>query len=61
MNISITQEERKLLLIVLLHPNVKEAISAPETPKLVRLTYKSVLEKVKQAETKLWTPAQGRP
>lgn len=50
MNIDLTSEERRLILISLLHKCIKMSIMEPATPRLVRDTYKNLIEKLKRDE-----------
>jgi hypothetical protein len=50
MQVDLTSDERRLILVAITHPIFKAAIQEPATPRQVRLVYRSLLEKMKRDE-----------
>jgi len=50
MQIDLNSDERRLLLIALLCPQMKDSIQIPATPRRVRDTWKALVEKLKRDE-----------
>jgi hypothetical protein len=50
MTIDLNAYERRMILMALVHKCIKDSIQEPATPRLIRDTWKNLVEKLKQDE-----------